>query len=262
MKNLLNAFILIFANILAASGININKKHVGAIQKTAQALTLTDEQIATYCQEYIDWMDAHNPVCKTTDEDAGKKAVADRLEKIKASMPTTDVKLDIQAYYVIDQNAFACANGSIRVFSGLMKLMTDDEVLGIIGHEVGHLIHKDTKDAFKKALLTSALKDVIGSTSVTAAALTDSQLGSLGEALAKAQFSQKAEYAADDYGYEFLKKNGKDSMGMVTALRVIQKLSDDAGADKSKVNQLFSTHPESGKRADKLESKYKEENEK
>lgn len=158
-----------------------------------------------------------------------------------------------------DQNAFACANGSIRVFAGLMELLTDDEILGIVGHEVGHIVNKDSKDAFKKALLTSALKDAVASTSDAAATLTDSQLGELGEALASAQFSQKAEYAADDYGYEFLKKSGKDPMGMVTALRVIQKLSDDAGVDKSKAKQLFSTHPESGKRADKLEAKYKKE---
>lgn len=112
----------------------------------------------------------------------------------------------------------------------------------------------------KKALLTSALKDVVGSTGNTAAALTESQLGDLGEALANAQYSQKAEYAADDYGYELLKKCGKDAKSMASALRVIQKLQDDAGVDKSKTRQLFSTHPESGKRADKLEKKYEKEN--
>ena len=262
MKKLLIALTLILICSHTANaqlgGLKINKKHLDAATKTAKALTLTDEQIATYCQEYIDWMDAHNPVCKTTDSDPGMKAVADRLEKIKATMPS-DIKLDIQAYYVVDQNAFACANGSIRVFAGLMELMTDDEILGIIGHEVGHIVNKDSKEAFKKALLTSALKDAVGSTGDVAATLTDSQLGELGEALAGAQFSQKAEYAADDYGYEFLKKSGKDPMGMVTALRVIQKLSDDAGVDKSKAKQLFSTHPESGKRAEKLEAKYKKE---
>lgn len=262
MKKLLIALTLILICSHTANaqlgGLKINKKHLDAATKTAKALTLTDEQIATYCQEYIAWMDAHNPVCKTTDSDPGMKAVADRLEKIKATMPS-DVKLDIQAYYVVDQNAFACANGSIRVFAGLMELMTDDEILGIIGHEVGHIVNKDSKEAFKKALLTSALKDAVGSTGDVAATLTDSQLGELGEALAGAQFSQKAEYAADDYGYEFLKKSGKDPMGMVTALRVIQKLSDDASVDKSKAKQLFSTHPESGKRADKLEAKYKKE---
>lgn len=38
------------------------------------------------------------------------------------------------------------------------------------------------------------------------AELTDSQLGSLTEALVNARFSQKQECEADDYGYEFLKR--------------------------------------------------------
>jgi len=258
MKKLLLALTLILFCSFTANAqfgkIKINKKHIDAATKTVQAFTLTDGQIAEYCQEYIDWMDEHNPVCATTDEDPKRKEFAERLEKIVASIPADEVaNLDIKAYYVIDQNAFACANGSIRVFAGLMELMTDDEILGIVGHEVGHIAHKDSKEAFKKALLTSALKDVVGSTSETAGKLTDSQLGELGEALASAQFSQKQEYAADEYGFELLKKSGKDPKAMASALRVIQKLQDDANIDQSKVRQLFSTHPESGKRADKLE---------
>lgn len=263
MKKLLLMFTLTLAFGMTANAQfgKLNTKHLDAAKKTAKAFTLTDAEIAQYCQEYIDWMDKHNPVCETTDEGPKRKGFADRLAKIVESIPASERKgLDIKAYFVVDQNAFACANGSIRVFAGLMELMTDDEILGIIGHEIGHIVNKDSKDAFKKALLTSALKDAVGSTGGTAAALSDSQLGELGEALAGAQFSQKAEYAADDYGYELLKKCGKDAKAMASALRVIQKLQDDAGADKSKMRQLFSTHPESGKRADKLDQKYAKEN--
>lgn len=238
----------------AQFGKKINAKQIKAATTAVQALTLTDAELSAYCQEYINWMDAHNPVCD--DSDPGMKKYADRLAKIaKGHEKEKGVKLDIKAYYVVDQNAFACANGSIRVFAGLMDLMSDDEIFGIIGHEIGHIINKDSKDAFRTALLTSALKDAVSSTGGTAATLTDSQLGELGEALANAQFSQKQEYAADDYGYEFLKKNGKDPKAMASALRIIQKLQDDAGMDKSKTKQLFSTHPDSGKRAERLDKK-------
>jgi len=234
----------------------LNTKHIDAAKKTARALTVSDAEIAQYCQEYIDWMDEHNPVCATTDEGPKRSGFAKRLESIVNMIPESERKgYDIKAYFVVDQNAFACANGSIRVFAGLMELMTDEEILGIIGHEIGHIVHKDSKEAFKKALLTSALKDAVGTTGKTAAALTESQLGELGEALAGAQFSQKAEYAADEYGYELLKKCGKDPKAMASALRVIQKLQDDANVDTSKVRQLFSSHPESGKRAERLDKK-------
>ncbi len=35
-----------------------------------------------------------------------------------------------------DVNAFAMANGCIRVYSGLMDMMTDNEVEAVIGHEI------------------------------------------------------------------------------------------------------------------------------
>lgn len=257
MKKTIILAVVIVSTVLTANaqlGKFVNSKTLGAAQKTVQAFTISDEQLAAYCQEYIDWMDAHNPVCDDTDP--GMKVYSDRLNNILSSIKTPEgIKLDIKVYYVVDQNAFACANGSVRVFAGLMDLMNDDEIIGIIGHEIGHIVKKDSKDAFRTALLTSALKDAVASTSGKAAALTDSQIGQLGEALVNSQFSQKQEYDADDYGYNFLKTCGKDPKAMASALRIIQKLQDDAGGDKSKFNQLFSTHPESGKRADKLDKK-------
>ena len=78
--------------------------------------------------------------------------------------------------------------------------MTDEELLGVIGHEVGHVAHRDSKKGFRTALLTSALKDGVSSQGGKAAALTDSQLGDLTEALVNARYSQKQERDADDYG--------------------------------------------------------------
>lgn len=69
--------------------------------------------------------------------------------------------------------------------------MTDDEVLAVIGHEIGHVVHQDTKHAMKNAYLRSAAKNVAGAVSETASKLTDSQLGALAEAFMGAQFSQK-----------------------------------------------------------------------
>ena len=46
------------------------------------------------------------------------------------------------------------------------------------------------------------------------AKLTDSELGAMAEALAGAQYSQKQESEADDYGVEFCVKNGIDPYAM------------------------------------------------
>ena len=227
------------------------KKAVGGAVKAAKAVTLTDEQMTEYVKEYIDWMDKHNQVCADDDP------YTVRLKKLTEGLTEVEgMPLNFKVYYVIDVNAFACADGSVRVFSSLMDIMTDEELLGVIGHEVGHVAHKDSKNGFRTALLTSALKDGISSQGGKAAALTDSQLGDLGEALVNATYSQKQERAADDYGYKFLKKAGKNPWAMALSFQKLKKLQEEAGAKKSsKLNQLFSTHPDLDARIQRMEER-------
>ncbi len=227
------------------------KKALNGAAKAAQAVTLTDEQMAAYVKEYIDWMDANNPVCEADDP------YDIRLRKLTEGLTDADgIKLNFKVYRVIDVNAFACADGSIRVFSSLMDIMSDDELLGVIGHEIGHIAHRDSKKGFRTALLTSALKDGVSSQGGKAAQLTDSQLGDLGEALVSATYSQKQERDADDYGYEFLKKADKNPWAMALSFRRLKQMQEEAGAQKSsKINQLFSTHPDLDTRIERMESR-------
>lgn len=223
----------------------------GAV-KAVQAVTLTDSQMQEYVKEYIAWMDKNNPVCPDNDP------YTIRLNKLVTGLTDVEgIKLNFKVYRVTDVNAFACADGSVRVFSSLMDLMTDDELLGVIGHEVGHVAHKDSKDAFRTALLTSALKDGIAAQGDKLAALTDSQLGSLGEALINSSYSRKQENEADQYGYDFLKRSGKNPWAMALAFRKLKQLEAEQGStgNSSKLNQLFSTHPDLDARIKNMESR-------
>lgn len=223
------------------------KKAISAGAKAAKAVTLTDKQMAEYVKESVDWMDAHNPV---TPADSPYTV---RLKKLTEGLTNVNgIPLNFKVYDVIDVNAFACADGSVRVFSSLMDIMSDDELLGIIGHEVGHVGLHHSKNAFKQELLTGALKDAIASSSSKAAALTDSQLGTLGESLLNAKYSQKQEKEADDYGYDFLKNNGKNPWGMVQAFEKFQQMEQQQGAKSSYISKMFSSHPETVERIKRM----------
>ena len=220
------------------------KKAVSGAAKAMKAATLTDADMANYVREYVAWMDKHNQVCPE------KNPYTVRLKRLTTGLTNVEgIPLNFKVYYVTDVNAFACADGSVRVFSSLMDIMTDEELLGVIGHEIGHVAHKDSKDAFRTALLTSALKDGVSSTNGKAAALTDSQLGDLGETLLNASYSRKQESNADAYGYEFLKKNGKNPWAIALSFEKLKKLEEDAGYQKdSKWKRMFSSHPDLDKR--------------
>lgn len=241
------AVALMLSMALSASAqFNLNKsKAIGGLAKAAKAMTITDDQMAAYVKESVDWMDTHNKVPGEDDP------YTQRLRRLTEGITDADgIPLNFKVYDVIDVNAFACPDGSVRVFSSLMDIMSDDELMGIIGHEIGHVMKRHSKNQFKNELLTGALKDVIASTSSTAAALTDSQLGKLGQSFAGAKFSQKHEREADDCGYDFLVANGRNPWGMVMAFEKFQEM--EGNQKSSYMTKMFSSHPETKARIEAM----------
>lgn len=228
----------------AAAQFNL-KKAVSAGTKAVQALTLSDQDMAAYVKQSVDWMDKHNPVLPDGDP------YVERLKKLTANCKDADgIPLNFKVYDVIDVNAFACPDGSVRVFSSLMDIMSDDELMGVVGHEIGHVIKRHSKNALKQQLLTGAAKDALGAANGKIAVLTDSQLGELGECLMNAKYSQKQESEADDCGYDFLVANGLNPWGMSMAF---EKLMGSEGEHKqSTIQKMFSSHPDTKKRIEKM----------
>lgn len=217
------------------SSLNMDSLMSGA-SKAIEAATISDGQIQNYVHEYIVYSDKQNKVAPPSNQ------YAQRLARLTNGLNSIDgVPLNFKVYLTNDVNAFACADGSVRVYSGLMDRMTDDEVLGVIGHEIGHVAHKDTKNTFKQALINSAILDGIASTSSQAAALSQSQLAQLGSSLVSAKYSRSQESNADDYGYDFLKANGKNPWSMAMAFSKLESM--EAGAQTNGMAQMFSSHP-------------------
>lgn len=243
--------VLMLVTLLAGSNgayaqFNLSKA-IGGAAKAAKAFTLTDRQMAEYVKESVDWMDRNNPVLPADDP------YTVRLNKLVEGITEADgIPLNFKVYNVVDVNAFACPDGSVRVFAALMDLMDDDELLGVIGHEIGHVLKHHSKNAFKTQLLTGALKDAIASTGGKAAALTESQLGTLGESLINAKYSQKQESEADDCGYDFLVQNGRNPWGIVMSFEKLQSLEGDGGQKASTITKMFSSHPETKARIEKM----------
>lgn len=224
------------------------KKAEQAVQNVAAAVTLSDADIIELCREAVEWMDANNPVLDESSEYGARLArLTENLNEVNG------LPLNFKVYHVTDINAFACGDGSIRVFSALMDLMDDDELMAIIGHEIGHVANTDVKDAMKNAYMTSAAINAAGAASATVSALSETQLGELTESFFGAQFSQKQEYAADEYGFKTCVENGYSPYGMANALEKLVALSQ--GAEASRIQKMFSSHPDSENRSKRMREK-------
>lgn len=229
------------------------KKALQAGKDVASAVTLSDADIANLCRQAVAEMDKQNPVA------GSDSPYAQRLEKLTGQIKEINgLPLNFKVYLVTDVNAFACGDGSIRVFAGLMDLMDDGELMAVIGHEIGHVLHTDTKDAMKNAYIASAARNAAGSVGGTLGKLSQSQLGDILTAFTSAQFSQKQEFQADDYGFDFAIKQGYPARSMASSLEKLVELSK--GSKASIVQKMFSSHPDSEKRAARLQEKVAQAN--
>ena len=205
--------------------------------------SLTDEQLKSYFDQMSADMDRRNRVAP-----AGSPYGA-RLAKLTGGLSRYDgLALNYKVYMVPQVNAFAMANGTVRVYSGLMDKFTDDEVRYVIGHEIGHVKAGHTKARMQTALRASALRNAVGAAGGKAGAIADSQLGDLFEKVVRAQHSQQNEREADDYSMRFMKKNKYAPQACVTALEKLAAMS--GGGDAS----WLSTHPSPKERAQRMKT--------
>lgn len=207
-------------------------------------MMLTNDQVAAYAAQSIAAMDQQNKVA------AANSPYTTRLNNLTASLVGHDnLPLNFKVYETREVNAFACPDGSVRVYTGLMDLMDDQELLGIIGHEVGHVALQHSKQAMQQQIINSAIAEVIASSGTVGAVLNSAQLLQLGNSMVSAKFSRKEENQADDYAYDFLSGSKVNPYSLVTAFEKIQKLENSSNASSaSYYSKMFSSHPETKER--------------
>ena len=235
------AIVLAFGATLLLSGCQ-NMDSNGLLNSSTgalQAFSLSDQQVQALSDQACKDMDS-----KATIAPAGSDYVK-RLNKIAAALGDNinGQPVNYKVYVAKDVNAFAMANGCIRVYSGLMDLMNDNEVEAVVGHEMGHVALGHVKKGMQVAIGTNALRAAATSAGGIVGSLSQSQLGDLGEKLVNSQFSQRQESEADDYSYDLLRKRGINPTGLATSFEKLAKLED------GRQSSMFDDHPGSQERA-------------
>jgi beta-barrel assembly-enhancing protease len=140
-------------------------------------------------------------------------------------------------------NAFALPGGQVFITMGLLeRLTTDDQLAGVLGHEVGHVVGRHGAEQLAKQEFSAGL---IGAAGVATYDPDDPYRSARTAAMAAAvsqmvnmKFGREAELEADALGVRFMKETGHDPHGM---LELLQILADSGGG--SRAPEFFSTHP-------------------
>ena len=242
------AFIAVAGGISAVAPLNAQMglgkigKIGGAAKDLQDSESLSDAELKGYFDQIAADSDRQNPLASPKDK-YGK-----RIASLSQGLKNHDgLNLDIKAYLVSDVNAFAMANGTIRIFAGLMDRFTDDEIRYVIGHEIGHVKRGHTKKRMQAALRGSALTKAAGAAGGTVGKIASSDLTKFFGKVISAQHSQANEKEADDYALAFMKSKKYSGMACVTALDKLAAMGGGGGGPK-----WLSTHPSPQERSKRM----------
>ena len=216
---------------------SLNQSNIlGATTNLVKAAAVSDAELASVSAQMRQRDDAANKVAPAS------SAYARRLAHITERFTSVNgIPLSYKVYLTNQVNANAAPDGSVRVFSGLMDLMTDDELRFVIGHEIGHVALGHSKSRLRTAYAAAAARQAAGIYGQGASILSAGTLGDIAEKFVNAQYSQSNELEADAYGMRLLTDNGYPPQAAMSALG---KLQGSGG--------FFSTHPGSRERVEKI----------
>ena len=182
-----------------------------------------------------------------------------RVTRLGAMFARTASRRSIPYSYTVLQNdkvlnAFAAPGGPIFVTTKLISTTSNDaELAFVLGHETGHIEHRDIVDAVqaqqKAGLLAGVLGAVIGNRS---GGLANTALG-LTYTLWTKGFSRDQESDADDYGVHAMSRLGFDPRAAVS---MMGKLGDGGNG----IGKYLSDHPTSDTRVKRMNEIIRKDN--
>lgn len=235
-----------------ATGLNSIDMHraVDAAKDLGKAVTLSEKEVKGLAKQFISHSDRENRVAP-----AGS-AYAKRLRRLTQKHTREGgLNLNFKVYLSPQLNAFATADGSIRIYSGLMDIMNDEELRSVIGHEIAHVKLKHIDRATRLSYSASALRKGVAAGNTIAGVVAESEIGGMAESFLNAQFSQSQELDSDEDGLGFLVKHGYNPQGAVSAMQKLGKLSK---RERSLGEKLLSSHPVSERRVAALQTQIAE----
>jgi hypothetical protein len=163
------------------------------------------------------------------------QAMQDRVTRIGTRIAAISDRKDLPYTFKVlnskEINALALPGGFIYVFKGLVDYMpSDDELAGIIGHEVGHVVKRHTVRQIEKSMgIGLAFGILFGDRGAFLQNLTYNAI--------MAGYSRADEREADRMGFIHSLRAGYNPYSMLIGLQKLSELKHD-GAN------WFSSHPD------------------
>ena len=131
-------------------------------------------------------------------------------------------------------NAFALPGGQIFItYALLSKLENEDQIAGVLGHEIGHVLGKHSAERVAKSEMWKTI-----SMGAEVGGNAGSAVGSIGQNVLLGN-GRDDELDSDDLGVLFMIKSGYNPYEMISVMQVLK-----AAAGPNRQPEFSSTHPD------------------
>jgi len=179
------------------------------------------------------------------------QAMQGRLERIGNKVAAASDRQDLAYHFKIvkdnDLNAFALPGGFVYVNSGLMEKANDDELAGVVAHEIGHIA---ARHSVKKLQATLGYQIVIGLALGISGQQNMSQAMDIVFNLVSLGYGRKDELLADKLAVRYSRRAGFNPNGILTFFEKLEKDAQSKGTTNPPV--FLSSHPPVNERIENI----------
>lgn len=147
-------------------------------------------------------------------------------------------------------NAFALPGGQVFLTQALFsRLENEDQLAGVLGHEIGHVVGRHSAQRMAKQQLT---RDLAGAAVIATGDYNTAQAAQMISNMVNMKFGRGHELQSDDLGVRFMLDAGYNPNSLKDVMRILKEASGD-----NRQPEFFSTHPDPENRIEKIEEAIK-----
>jgi predicted Zn-dependent protease len=178
----------------------------------------------------------------------GQKLVA------KTEAGNSPYKNNFQFHVLADKqtiNAFALPGGQIFITEGLLARLDkdkfEDELAGVLGHEIGHVIGRHSAVHLAKEQLTQGLIGAVTAATSDGNGMSGAQIAQMVGNMINLKYGREDELASDRFGVKYSMQSGYDPEGMIRVMEILK-----AAMGGNRQSEFSSSHPSPENRIVKL----------
>ncbi len=147
-------------------------------------------------------------------------------------------------------NAFALPGGQVFITNALLaQLENEDQLAGVIGHEIGHVVARHSAEKLAQMELAQGLTGAVTMATYDPSSPNGGYMAQVVANMLQLKYGRDQELQADDLGVRFMMQAGYDPEQLIGVMEILKKASGP-----SRTPEFQSTHPDPENRKEHIQA--------